>query len=51
MFVGRGVWDDESIASEMRRHVAEQWGETDGVIVLDPSGFPKKGDHNCGSTT
>jgi SRSO17 transposase len=48
MFVGQGSWDDEAIASEMRRHVAEELGEPDGVIVLDPSGFPKKGDDSCG---
>jgi SRSO17 transposase len=48
MFVGQGAWDDEAIGSEMRRHVAEKLGEPDGVIVLDPSGFPKKGDDSCG---
>jgi SRSO17 transposase len=48
MFVGQGAWDDEAIASEMRRHVAEELGEPDGVIVLDPSGFPKKGRDSCG---
>jgi SRSO17 transposase len=48
MFVGQGAWDDEAITSEMRRQVAEELGEPDGVIVLDPSGFPKKGDDSCG---
>lgn len=48
MFVGQGAWDDESIGSAMRRHVAEELGEPDGVIVLDPSGFPKKGQDSCG---
>jgi SRSO17 transposase len=48
MFVGQGAWDDEAIGSEMRRHVAEELGEPTGVIVLDPSGFPKKGDDSCG---
>jgi SRSO17 transposase len=48
MFVGQGAWDDEAIASEMRGHVAEQLGEPDGVIVLDPSAFPKKGQESCG---
>ncbi len=42
-----GAWDDEVIASEMRRHVAEELGGPDGVIVLDPSGFPKKGRDSC----
>ena len=48
MFVGQGAWDDEAVAAEMRRHVAEELGEPDGVIVLDPSGFPKKGEDSCG---
>jgi SRSO17 transposase len=48
MFVGQGAWDDESIASEMRGHVAEVLAEPDGVIVLDASGFPKKGEESCG---
>ncbi|WP_435005574.1 IS701 family transposase (plasmid) [Tundrisphaera lichenicola] len=48
MFVGQGAWDDEAVTSEMRRHVAEKLGEPDGVIVLDPSGFPKKGEESCG---
>lgn len=48
MFVGQGAWDDEAVTSEMRRHVAEELGEPDGVIVLDPSGFPKKGEASCG---
>jgi SRSO17 transposase len=48
MFVGQGGWDDEAVSSGMRRHVAEELGEPDGVIVLDPSGFPKKGQQSCG---
>ena len=48
MFVGQGAWDDQAVGSEMRRHVAQELGEPAGVIVLDPSGFPKKGDDSCG---
>jgi len=48
MVVGQGAWDDQAVTSEMRRHVAEELGEPDGVIVLDPSGFPKKGRDSCG---
>jgi SRSO17 transposase len=47
-FVGAGVWDDEAVAAAMRRHVAEELGEPEGIIVLDPSGFPKKGEDSCG---
>jgi SRSO17 transposase len=47
-FVGAGVWDDEKVMAELRRHVREELAEPDGVIVLDPSAFPKKGVHSCG---
>jgi SRSO17 transposase len=47
-FVGSGVWDDEKVMAELRRHVREGLAEPDGVIVIDPSAFPKKGTHSCG---
>ena len=34
--------------AELRRHVAETFGNADAVLVLDPSGFPKKGTASCG---
>jgi SRSO17 transposase len=48
LFVGAGVWDDEKVMAELRRHVREELAEPDGVIVIDPSAFPKKGTHSCG---
>ena len=47
-FVGCGIWEDEAVMTELRTHVREQLAEDDGVIVIDPSGFPKKGDDSCG---
>ena len=47
-FVGSGKWDDEAVMTELRLHVREQLAEPDGVVVLDPSSFPKKGTHSCG---
>ena len=47
-FVGAGSWDDEAVQAELRRHVAAAWGNDDAVLVLDPSGFPKKGTASCG---
>ncbi len=47
-FVGCGGWDDDKVMAELRRHVREELAEEDGVIVLDPSAFPKKGAHGCG---
>ena len=47
-FVGAGAWDDESVMAELRRQVAEVMADPDAVMVVDPSGFPKKGTHSCG---
>jgi SRSO17 transposase len=47
-FVGCGGWDDEKVMAELRRHVREELAEDDGLIVIDPSAFPKKGTHSCG---
>ena len=47
-FVGSGQWDDEAVRAELRRHVVETLGDPPGVLVFDPSAFPKKGTHSCG---
>jgi SRSO17 transposase len=47
-FVGAGAWDDEVIMSELRRHVGQEVGDADAVLVLDPSAFAKKGTESCG---
>ena len=48
LFVGAGGWDDDAVLGELRRHVKEELAEPDGVLVLDPSAFPKKGTESCG---
>lgn len=47
-FVGSGKWDDEAVMAELRIHVREELSEPEGVVVIDPSGFPKKGTQSCG---
>ncbi len=47
-FVGSGKWDDEAVMRELRDHVREELAEPDGVVVIDPSAFPKKGTESCG---
>jgi SRSO17 transposase len=47
-FVGSGKWDDEAVMAELRTHVREGLAEPEGVVVIDPSGFPKKGTQSCG---
>ena len=48
LFVGAGRWDDDAVRGELRRHVAEELGDDEGVFILDGSGFPKKGAASCG---
>jgi SRSO17 transposase len=47
-FVGSGKWDDEAVMAELRRHVVEELGDPNGVLVFDPSAFPKKGNESVG---
>jgi SRSO17 transposase len=47
-FVGAGKWDDEAVMTELRAHVRDELAGPDGVVVIDPSAFPKKGTESCG---
>ena len=47
-FVGQGAWEDEAVLAELRHHVAEELGDPEAVLVVDGSGFPKKGTESCG---
>jgi SRSO17 transposase len=47
-FIGSGRWDDDAILGELRRHIRRVLGESEAVLVLDPSAFPKKGTESCG---
>src|SRR5271165_4030823 len=47
-FVGAGAWDDEAVLAELRQHVAEERADPEAVLVVDGSGFPKKGTASCG---
>lgn len=48
VFVGAGAWDDEAVMRELRVHVGEEIGDPDGILVIDGSGFVKKGEDSCG---
>ena len=36
-------WDEEAVRDELRRYVVEHLGDADGVLVVDETGFLKKG--------
>jgi SRSO17 transposase len=47
-FIGSAEWDPQPLFMELARQVGKQVGESDGVIVFDPSGFPKQGRQSVG---
>lgn len=47
-FVGVSDWDHEPLRDELVKQVGEALGEADGVIVFDPSSFPKSGRSSVG---
>lgn len=49
-FVGQSDWEHAPLRDELVRQVGQQLGEPDGVIVFDPSGFPKSGPESVGAS-
>ena len=47
-FISQGVWDDREVLRELRQHVASELGSSEGVLILDETGFPKKGTKSVG---
>ena len=47
-FIGQVPWDHAPLLAILARQVGEDLGETDGVIVFDPSAFAKKGTKSVG---
>ncbi|MFO0950004.1 MAG: IS701 family transposase [Isosphaeraceae bacterium] len=47
-FVGEAPWDHGPMLAALARQVGEGLGEPDGVLVFDPSAFPKKGAKSVG---
>ena len=47
-FIGQADWDDAPLRGELARQVGHELGEADGVLVFDPSSFPKKGRESVG---
>jgi SRSO17 transposase len=47
-FIGQADWDHRPLLAELARQVGRELGEADGVLVFDPSAFPKKGAESVG---
>ena len=46
--LGRNRWDADALRDEVRAYVVEALGCEDGVLVVDETGFLKKGRHSVG---
>ena len=47
-FLARAHWDAELVRDDLRAYVVEHLGDKQAVLVLDETGFLKKGDKSCG---
>ncbi|MEV4924813.1 IS701 family transposase [Streptomyces roseoverticillatus] len=46
--LNRARWDADAVRDDVQAYVAERLGEDDGVLVIDETGFLKKGDTSAG---
>ena len=46
--LGRSSWDADALRDQVRAYVAEALGDAGGVLVVDETGFVKKGKHSVG---
>lgn len=47
-FVGAGPWDDNLILDRLCDQVGTKLGDDDGLLIVDSTGFVKKGDESVG---
>ena len=46
--LGRSDWDPEAVRDDLRAYVVETFGDPDAILILDETGFLKKGTHSAG---
>src|SRR3990172_8170031 len=47
-FIGQGAWEAGPLMIHAQSLVSSWLGESDGVVIVDGSGFPKQGKHSIG---
>ncbi len=46
--LGRASWDAEAVRDELSEYVVENLGDEGAVLIVDETGFLKKGEKSCG---
>ena len=46
--LGRASWDADAVRDDLRAYVVDRLGEPDGVLIVDETGFLKKGAKSAG---
>lgn len=46
--LNQAVWDAEAVRDDLRAYVVEHLGDEDGILVIDETGFLKKGTQSAG---
>jgi SRSO17 transposase len=46
--LGRSDWEPDEVRDDLRAYVVEALGDPDAVLILDETGFLKKGTHSAG---
>lgn len=46
--LNRARWDPDEVRDDLQEYVAERLGEPDGVLIIDETGFLKKGTTSAG---
>ena len=49
-FVNQSPWDEQAVLLRYRQRLAQAFADPSGVIVIDDTGFAKKGRHSVGVT-
>jgi SRSO17 transposase len=46
--LGRAAWDADEVRDDLRAYVVDHLGDRDGVLIVDETGFLKKGEQSAG---
>jgi SRSO17 transposase len=47
-FLYRSEWSADEVRDDLRQYVIQHLAHPEGILVIDETGFPKKGDHSAG---